>query len=540
MINWRFLMNSFTRSVAAPVFMVLVIALISFGCGSSGGRGPVVPGPDPSGIQVAEPAVDRPSGYFVDPIDVTVSPGTAGTFGDTVELTTDGSVPSCGNGTAYLFTTVTISADTTIKAVACKDTYDDSDVLEASYVMLLENARVIPAVGETPITRAIRLAIPGDVIYVEPGTYTENNGQVTIDKRITLIGAGSGADPATNTIIADAPGTLNPIFISASGASATSRLAIRNLRVTGSTYTGVPSPPDYNGGGGIEIGNLALGGHIEFDNVASVGNSGNGIHFNVSGPVNTRDIIIRNSDLSFNGNHGFRVPSELDNIDGLVIDNTIFEGNTRAGIMFYDVGSVVAGSTNFFITNSTFVGNAAGKYQLGDIVFSGLNGNGTFSTVSIVGNASECGIRISGNKNGSVGKDIAGTLTLSNVNISGVQQSYGNYPSAGILISRYLGLSNVTMSNVTLGSTAPNGLFLGTITVGLSPDLGDLLLSDTYSVADIKLGSHGNSGGYDLTDIDIDATGVTFEGALTDQDIEDRIWHNVDEAALGVVSWTTP
>jgi hypothetical protein len=216
--------------------------------------------------------------------------------------------------------------------------------------------------------------------------------------------------------------------------------------------------------------------------------------------------------------------------------------------MFYDVGKVVAGSTNFQITNSTFDGNAAGKYQLGDIVFSGFNGSGTFSTVSIIGNASECGIRISGNKTGSVGKDIAGNLTLSNVNISGVYQSYGSYPSAALLISRYLGLSNVTMSNVELGSTAPNGLFLGTITAGastvsgagLGPNLGDLLLSGTYSVADIKLGSHGNSGSYELSDIPVDATGVTFQGAANDADIEDRVYHWTDDSQLGLVSWTTP
>jgi hypothetical protein len=104
------------------------------------------------------------------------------------------------------------------------------------------------------------------------------------------------------------------------------------------------------------------------------------------------------------------------------------------------------------------------------------------------------------------------------------------------------------MSNVELGSTAPNGLFLGTISAGastvsgagLGPDLGDLLLSGTFSVADIQLGSHGNSGSYDLTDIDIDATGVTFQGALIYDDIEDRVYHKFDDLALGLVIWTTP
>lgn len=526
------------RSVTVLVLMVLIIAFISLGCGSSGGGRPAVPSPS---NQVAEPAVDRPAGYFVDPIDVTLSPGTAGTFGDTIVYTTDNTDPSCVSGTAYASTTVTISADTTVKAIACMDGYDDSDILVATYIEMLADTRVNSGPSLTPIQDAIDAAATGDVIYIEPGTYTENNGQVTINKRVTLIGAGSGDDPATNTIISSsAPGDLNPIHISTGGASATSRVAIRNMKVTGSTG------PSDNAGGGIEIGTVE--GHIEFDNVASVGNSGNGIHLNVSG-ASTQDIFIRNCDLSFNGNHGFRNPSSVGYIDELIIDNTTFEGNTGAGIMFYDVGAVAAGSTGFRISNSTFNGNAAGAYQLGDIVFSGFNGNGTFSTVSIVGNASESGIRISGNKDGSnLSVGTAGNLTLSNVNISGVQQSYGTYPSGALVITRYLGLANVTMSNVELSSTAPNGLFLGTITAGastvsgagLGPDLGDLLSSGTFSVADIKLGSHGNSGSYDLTDIAIAATGVTFQGAVTDQDIEDRIHHNVDEAALGLVTWTTP
>jgi hypothetical protein len=338
-------MNSFARSIAVPILVVLSVAFISFGCGSSsgGGKGPGIPS-----IQVAEPAVDRPAGYFVDPIDVTISPGTTGIFGDAVELTTDGSVPSCGGGTAYASTTVTISAVagtvTTVKAVACMDGYDDSDILVATYTVMTPDSRVSPGAG-TPIQDAIDAATTttGDIIYIEPGTYTENNGQVTINKRITLLGAGSGDDPATNTILnSNAPGDLNPIHISTGGASATSRVAITSLRVTGSTG------PSGNAGGGIEIG--TLDGHIEFDNVASVGNSGNGIHLNVSGTV-TQDIIIRNCDLSFNGNHGFRNPSSVGYISELLIDNTTFEGNTGAGVMAYNDAPMAAGTTGFLISN---------------------------------------------------------------------------------------------------------------------------------------------------------------------------------------------
>lgn len=162
-------MNSLSKSIAARVFIIMIVIFISFGCGSrTGSRAPV------PANQVAEPAADRPSGYFVDPIDVTLTPGTAGTVGDTVELTTDGGDPLCGSGTAYASTTITISATTTVKAVACMDGYDDSDVFEATYTVMGADTRVSPGAG-TPIQDAIDAAAAGDVIFIEPGTYSENN-----------------------------------------------------------------------------------------------------------------------------------------------------------------------------------------------------------------------------------------------------------------------------------------------------------------------------------------------------------------------------
>ena len=222
-------MNSFTRSITVSVLMVLVLAFISFGYGSSGGRELAIPS-----NQVAEPCVDRPAGYFVDPIDVIISPGTAGIASHTIEFTTDGSDPSCGSGTAYSSTTVTISATTTIKGVACKDGIDDSDILEATYSQLIPDTRVNSTMAGTPINRAIRTANIGDIIYIEPGMYTEIIGQVVIDKPITLIGVGTGADSTTNRIISDAPSGQKPIYIPASRSLAFLSLSvIENRQLSG-------------------------------------------------------------------------------------------------------------------------------------------------------------------------------------------------------------------------------------------------------------------------------------------------------------------
>ena len=203
--------NSFTRSKAVPILIALVLTFIPFGCGSSGGRRPAVPS-----NQVAVPSVDKPAGYFVDPIDVTISPGTAGTFGNIIVYTKDNTDPSCASGTAYVSTTVTISATTTIKGVACKDGLEDSDILEVTYTQLIPDTRVNSAMADNPINRAIRTANIGDMIYIEPGVYTEYNGQVVIDKPVTLIGVDSGADLTTHTIISDAPSGQKPTYIPAS------------------------------------------------------------------------------------------------------------------------------------------------------------------------------------------------------------------------------------------------------------------------------------------------------------------------------------
>ena len=78
------------------------------------------------------------------------------------------------------------------------------------------------------IAPAITRVVTGGKIYVAAGTYNES---VDITKRLTLDGAGSGSDPVSNTVITG-PGSGNGITTVA-GASATSRLVIKDVRVTG-------------------------------------------------------------------------------------------------------------------------------------------------------------------------------------------------------------------------------------------------------------------------------------------------------------------
>jgi fibronectin type 3 domain-containing protein len=478
--------------------------------------------------QESAPSFDRPTGYFVDPISVTITSATAGS---TIEYTTDSTDPSCGSGGAYSSpTNVAVSDSTTIKALSCKDGYSDSDIAEATYTKLVADATVDPGAGSTPIQDAIDAASDGDIIYVPPGTYSENDGEILINKRITLIGAGSGSDDSQNTILRYTVAGENVIAISSGGTSESERVAVRNVYVTDSQGTA-------NDGTGIEI--RTSDGHIEIDNVTVTGNQGYGIAFDVSA-TDTQDIVITNCTVSSNGGAGFRVPSSLRNIDGLVIDNCAFEDNTGPGALFYYMGYEDSWVTNVSITNSTFSGNAAGTHTEGDLIFSSFNGDAVLSNLTITSNTAESGIRITGKSSGSTAYNVAGTMELSNITISGTQQSNGTYPSSAIVFSRYLDLSDVSLDNVVIDSSAPHGLFLGTITSGSGPDLGNLALDGVFSDYDIKLGRHGNSGSYDVTSIDIDAAGVTFKDAASDTDIETRVYHYNDDASLGLVTWTSP
>lgn len=504
----------------------LLVLLLLAGSGGGGGDSPFVGG---SGNQTQDaPRYSRPTAYFVDntSIDIDI---TAEVAGSAIRYTTDGSNPTCSGGTVYAGP-LTISDTTTVKALSCLSGYDDSSVATGIFIEVVPDVNVIQGAG-TPIAFAIGLAIDGDIVNVPAGTFTENLGELAVNKNITLIGAGSGSDPATNTIIANALGNGAYVIDISVGGTSGQPTALRNMRIINGT--GAPG----NDSTGVMI--TAPNGYIELDNIAVNDNGGDGVAFNPGGSPHYQGFVVVNSDFSGNGNHGFRIPTYV-SIE-LAIDNCSFSNNIGAGVMSH---SEEITSTDITITNSAFYNNAAGRSTLGDIVFTDFLGSATLANLSIISNTSDSGIRISGgNPSPTPRGGIApiGDLSLANVTISGNHQSNASsfYPSAAMVVTRYLGLGNMVMSDVVFNSTSPHGLFLGTINNGTSPDLGNLEIGVGFT-NDIALGRHGNSSSYRYSDTDIDATGVTFVNAVDDAEIESSVWHSVDDAALGTVTWTTP
>jgi hypothetical protein len=291
--------------------------------------------------------------------------------------------------------------------------------------------------GITPGTgacRTIRYTLDnetgaGDTVSLAPGTYNEN---IVIDKRIVLQGSGSGSNPAADTIIASSAPSTNVIRLNRGGVSANERLIIRNLRVTGGS--GGPNP-----GNGI---NIVTGSFVTFDNVASVGNDGNGIAFDPGG--DQTDYIIANCNLSNNpGGSGFRVPTTA-SVDGLVITGSTMDGNYAIGLSMYGpVTGLYAGDSSF--DNNGIVG-IYGKVN--DFV---IKKGVVIDNVTANGSGRGIALRIYG-----------GSVTISDSTISDNNRINPDDTGQGLDLSVREEGCEITLSNVTAQNNEDVNIFIET------------------------------------------------------------------------------
>ncbi len=96
---------------------------------------------------VATPTFSKEAGEFTEPFNLTI---TCTTEGAAIYYTTDGSTPSAPNGTLYE-NVITISATTTVKAIAIKDG-ESSNIVSATYEKVLPSAGLEYSASSAEVT----------------------------------------------------------------------------------------------------------------------------------------------------------------------------------------------------------------------------------------------------------------------------------------------------------------------------------------------------------------------------------------------------
>lgn len=253
-------------------------------------------------------------------------------------------------------------ADVTVQAAdfgfAVHGEQDDSpDQTRIWFVSTLENAALLPMAAPighwtgndmyiesltestqlyiTPgctIQTAIDVASTGDTINLTAGVFTEN---ITIDKQISLIGAGS---EATDTVITqDTAGAgdtkVGVVQLTGSGVSAAQPLLLQDLRIEPIGMAGI-SVGRFTEGTGTNVA------FVEMNNVQVVGTNTNpsteqerGLYVDLTSSLTNLSV----SDCAFNNlTYGWyfqkEVSADTSTVQYVTVNNTTFNGNNHKGV----------------------------------------------------------------------------------------------------------------------------------------------------------------------------------------------------------------
>ncbi|MGA1440669.1 MAG: hypothetical protein ACO4CU_12675, partial [Ilumatobacteraceae bacterium] len=395
-----------------------------------------------------------------------------GQTGDYIALGTSSGL----NATGSSFDGVNGASATLAELYAVEDKITDKLDDTTLGLVRVKSANVyVSATGN--IGRGVTAADAGDTVNVQAGTYTEN---ISIDKRIALVGAGSGEG---GTALVSAAGVGTPVIsVTGSGLDADNQLVIRGVSTDG--------PGGSGGSDAIAVYGDTPVSFVKVDDVV-VTNHGVAVHYR-SGTIS--NATVSNSTMTGNG-MGVRVATAVTTMDGMTIDGCTVSGSKSAAISTNPSGTLSNINTNFTVSNSTFTNNSvAGVTNQHDLSFFGFHGNATLSNVTVTSgngtaaNSNSYGIVFT---NGS-GRQALGTVSLSNVTVQ------GHVGKGALSFQLYDDLGGVSLSNVSLQNcVAPWGDLI------VDSTDADAMNAGNTSLKSVML---WNAGG-------VDATGVSFYSA---------------------------
>lgn len=286
---------------------------------------------------------------------------------------------------------------------------------------------------------AVNSVSPGDRIFLQAGTYTENVTVPPTAISIQIIGAGK-----TSTFINPVSSAADVFTVRASGAAGSplsiTDMTIRdggsgngiNIDISSGAYYEFKNLDLLRNRSGIRLENTTLS-NILIDNCVFEENDQNGI---LADPVSLNALSVTNSDFSNNGLSGLSVNGDFSlsplNINDLLLENLTLTNNG---------GNAGAGS--------------------GDLNVYLFNGNAVFRNITITNtlNTAHAGLQLRGWDNNGVSPtelsslQPAGNISFENVSVNGQYKSPSDVASAFRLVGYSSGLENITFSNCSFAST---------------------------------------------------------------------------------------
>jgi hypothetical protein len=177
----------------------------------------------------------------------------------------------------------------------------------------------------TDIQTEITQGLTGDIVLVAEGIYA---GDITVDKRLAIVGAGSGADPAANTILHK--GVSGPVVtLAASGSSDAQPVLLKDLRIE----------PVHCYGVNVASGAVA---YVKLDNVRIIGtnetnDTENEVGLKVATSASLSHLVVVNSAFDhltygwYLAKHGDWGPGGS-TVANVTVTNTSFSSNDAKGI----------------------------------------------------------------------------------------------------------------------------------------------------------------------------------------------------------------